>query len=223
MKPIKNKIHRTLIEIKENKKKTILENKIIKNRFKIILEDKNLRKNKDKFFSQLNSEIVYLNKQGYNPKLVKEGLSDIFTSLFGDSSDSIFHNWRDSGVNWLINQLGFDNESKISNLIRMSFSNIPVKDIPEVITNCELVTKIVAKSMHQSYLQELQEDFGVKSLSGEVMKNLITDNIHNDEFLSRLEGGLSNIICPLLGRVSANMAKQEDNIKSKLFAPSYGA
>ena len=180
------------------------------------------KKNHDKLFSQLTSEIVYLNKQGYNSKLIKEGLSDIFVSLFGDSSDFVFHNWRDSGVNWLISQLGFDYESKISNEIRMSFSNIPVRDIPEVMTNCEMVTKIVAKSMHQSYLQELREDFGIKNLSGEVMRNLITDNIHNDEFLKKLEGGLSNIICPLLDRVSTNMAKQEDNIKSKLFAPELG-
>ena len=224
MKRLKKNIHKTLLEVNEIKNKSVLENKIIKNRFKIIVEDKNLykKKNKEKFFSQLNSEIVYLNKQGYSSKLIKESLSDIFTSLFGDSSESIFHNWRDSGVNWLINQLGFDYDSKISNLIRMSFSNIPVRDIPHVLTDCEKVTKIVSKSMHQAYLMELQEDFGIKNLSGEVMKNLISDNIHNDEFIERLEGGLSNIICPLLDKVSTNMAKQEDSIKSKLFAPSYG-
>lgn len=225
MKPLKKKIHKTLLEVKDNKKKTLLENKIIKNRFKIILEDKNMfkKKNKEKLFSQLTSEVVYLKKQGYDNKMINEGLSDIFKSLFGTGSDSIFQTWKETGVAWLIKQLGFNPDSTVARFIEVAFANVPISEIPSLLTDCDKVTKIVAKSMYETYLKGLQQNIGMGNMVGDVMRNAVTEVIDNTEFVQKLEGGLSNIICPILGRVSSNMTKQEDGIKSKLFAPFMGA
>ncbi len=224
MKPLKNKIHKTLLEVKESRRKTILETKIVKNRFKIILEDKNMfkKKNKEKLFSQLTSEVFYLKNQGFNNDMINEGLTEIIKSLFGTASDSIFQTWKEAGIGWLIKQLGFDPNSEVANFIEVSFANVPISKIPDLFTDCDFVTKIVAKSMYETYLKNLQQDVGMEGMVGDVMRNAVTDVIDNTEFVQKLEGGLSNIVCPILGRVSSNMTKQEDNIKSKLFSPSYG-
>lgn len=224
MKPIKNKIHRTLIEIKENKKKTVLENKIVKNRFKIILEDKSMfkKKNKEKLFSHLTCEVMYLKNQGFNNDMINEGLTDIIKSLFGTASDSIFQTWKEAGISWLIKKLGFDPNSQVANFIEVSFANVPVSKIPDLFTDCEFVTKIVAKSMFETYLKNLQHNVGIDGMAGDVMRNAVTEVIDDTTFVQKLEEGLSNIICPILGQVNSNMTKQEDNIKSKLFAPVLG-
>lgn len=225
MKPLKKTIHKTLLEVKDKKKKTLLENKIIKNRFKIILEDKNMfkKKNKEKLFSQLTSEVVYLKTQGYDNKMINEGLSDIFKSLFGTGADSIFQTWKETGVAWLIKQLGFNPDSTVARFIEVAFANVPISEIPSLLTDCDKVTKIIAKSMYETYLKGLQQNIGMGNMVGDVMRNAVTEVIDGTEFIQKLEGGLSNIICPILGRVSSNMTKQEDGIKSKLFAPFMGA
>lgn len=219
MKNLKNKIHKTLLETKENKKKTILENKIVTNRFKIILEDKNMfkKKNKQKLFSQLTSEVNYLKNQGFNNQMINEGLIDIIKSLFGNNSDAIFTTWKDQGVNWLIDKLGVSHDEELSDKIKSKFSNVLTSEIPELFTDCDKVTDMIVDAMIEVFQENLKNGQSNGSEASRILQDSVLEMTSHEDFQDSVEVKLKNTICPLLSKISSNMSNQENDIKSKIF------
>jgi hypothetical protein len=223
MKTLKNKIHKTLLETKENKKKTVLENKIVTNRFKIILEDTSMfkKKNKQKLFSQLTSEVSYLKTQGFNKEMINEGLIDIIKSLFGNKSDVIFTTWKDQGVNWLIDKLGVSHDEELSDKIKNKFSNVLTSEIPELFTDCDKVTDMVVDAMIEVFQENLKNGESNGSEASRILQDSVLEMTSHEDFQDSIEIKLKNTICPLLSKISSNMSNQENEIKSKIF-PSMG-
>ena len=223
MKTLKNKIHKTLLETKENKKKTVLENKIVTNRFKIILEDTSMfkKKNKQKLFSQLTSEVSYLKTQGFNKEMINEGLIDIIKSLFGNKSDVIFTTWKDQGVNWLIDKLGVSHDEELSDKIKSKFSNVLTSEIPELFTDCDKVTDMVVDAMIEVFQENLKNGDSNGSEASRILQDSVLEMTSHENFQDSIEIKLKNTICPLLSKISSNMSNQENEIKSKIF-PSMG-
>lgn len=219
MRTLKNKIHKTLLETKESKKKTILENKIVTNRFKIILEDKNMfkKKNKQKLFSQLTSEVSYLKNQGFNNQMINEGLIDIIKSLFGNKSDVIFTTWKDQGVNWLIDKLGVSHDEDLSDKIKSKFSNVLTSEIPELFTDCDKVTDMVVDAMIEVFQENLKNGESNGSEASRILQDSVLEMTSHEDFQDSIEIKLKNTICPLLNKISNNMSNQENEIKSKIF------
>ena len=223
MKTLKNKIHKTLLETKENKKKTVLENKIVTNRFKIILEDTSMfkKKNKQKLFSQLTSEVSYLKTQGFNKEMINEGLIDIIKSLFGNKSDVIFTTWKDQGVNWLIDKLGVSHDEELSDKIKSKFSNVLTSEIPELFTDCDKVTDMIVDAMIEVFQENLKNGDSNGSEASRILQDSVLEMTSHENFQDSIEIKLKNTICPLLSKISSNMSNQENEIKSKIF-PSMG-
>ena len=219
MRNLKKTIHKTLVETKENKKKTILENKIVTNRFKIILEDKNMfkKKNKQKLFSQLTSEVNYLKNQGFNNQMINEGLIDIIKSLFGNNSDVIFTTWKDQGVNWLIDKLGVSHDEELSDKIKSKFSNVLTSEIPELFTDCDKVTDMVVDAMIEVFQENLKNGESNGSEASRILQDSVLEMTSHEDFQDSIEVKLKNTICPLLSKISSNMSNQENDIKSKIF------
>ena len=219
MKTLKNKIHQTLLETKENKKKTVLENKIVTNRFKIILEDTNMfkKKNKQKLFSQLTSEVSYLQNQGFNKEMINESLIDIIKSLFGNKSDMIFSTWKDQGVEWLIDKLGVSHDEELSDKIKSKFSNVLTSEIPELFTDCDKVTDMVVDAMIEVFQENLKNGETNGSEASKILQDSVLEMTSHEDFQDSIETKLKNTICPLLNKISTNMSNQESEIKSKIF------
>jgi hypothetical protein len=219
MRNLKKTIHKTLVETKENKKKTILENKIVTNRFKIILEDKNMfkKKNKEKLFSQLTSEVNYLKNQGFNNQMINEGLIDIIKSLFGNNSDVIFTTWKDQGVNWLIDKLGVSHDEELSDKIKSKFSNVLTSEIPELFTDCDKVTDMIVDAMIEVFQENLKNGQSNGSEASRILQYSVLEMTSHEDFQDSVEVKLKNTICPLLSKISSNMSNQENDIKSKIF------
>jgi hypothetical protein len=219
MRNLKKTIHKTLVETKENKKKTILENKIVTNRFKIILEDKNMfkKKNKQKLFSQLTSEVNYLKNQGFNNQMINEGLIDIIKSLFGNNSDVIFTTWKDQGVNWLIDKLGVSHDEELSDKIKSKFSNVLTSEIPELFTDCDKVTDMIVDAMIEVFQESLKNGQSNGSEASRILQDSVLEMTSHEDFQDSIEVKLKNTICPLLSKISSNMSNQENDIKSKIF------
>ena len=219
MRNLKKTIHKTLVETKDNKKKTILENKIVTNRFKIILEDKNMfkKKNKEKLFSQLTSEVNYLKNQGFNNQMINEGLIDIIKSLFGNNSDVIFTTWKDQGVNWLIDKLGVSHDEELSDKIKSKFSNVLTSEIPELFTDCDKVTDMIVDAMIEVFQENLKNGQSNGSEASRILQYSVLEMTSHEDFQDSVEVKLKNTICPLLSKISSNMSNQENDIKSKIF------
>jgi len=219
MKSLNKNIHKTLTEVQKNKKSLVIENKIITNRFKVILEDKSFFKksNKDKLFKTITSEIHNLKDQGFNKETINESLVDIFKSLFGSHSHKVFDAWKEHGVNWLIEKLGVANDEDVVKSIKKQFSNVLVDETPELFTDCDRVTDIVVNAVVESFIKKLSQIDGDVPEATRVLQESILEMVNNEEFQNSVEVKLKNTICPLLVKISTNMTNQEQEIKSKIF------
>lgn len=223
MNTLNKNIRKTLSEVQRNKKSLVIENNIVTNRFKVILEDKSFFKksNKEKFFNTITNEINTLKDQGFDKKTINESLVDILKSLFGANSNKVFDAWKEHGVNWLIEKLGVADDEDIVKSIKKQFSNVLVDETPELFTDCDRVTDIVVNAVVESFKNKLSSYNSNIPEATRVLQESILEMVNSEEFQNSVEVKLKNTICPLLVTISTNMTNQEQEIKSRIF-PSLG-
>jgi hypothetical protein len=175
------------------------------------------KKNKEKLFSQLTSEVNYLKNQGFNNQMINEGLIDIIKSLFGNNSDVIFSTWKDQGVNWLIDKLGVSHDEELSDKIKSKFSNVLTSEIPELFTDCDKVTDMIVDAMIEVFQENLKNGQSNGSEASRILQDSVLEMTSHEDFQDSVEVKLKNTICPLLSKISSNMSNQENDIKSKIF------
>jgi len=222
-KQLKNLVRESLLEIKENKKKSILgESKIVKARLSIISENVNFKtkKQKDKFFDELLSEMVYLNSQGFDKQVINEGFWDTLKGLFGHAPNGIMEYFKEYIGKWLVEHLTpIDPEGWVGNIIITSIGNLAIGDIPKL-TDCNFLTKLISKSVGEGAVRKLTHEKGLDGAFYDVLRNSIVDMLDSTTLVTKIEEGLGSIICPLLGGVKNKMNVATDTLKQKALATS---
>lgn len=96
-----------LISSEPKKKIDLGENKIIKNRFNILSENRMVKtkSQRQKLFQELFVETAYLNSQGYDTYLINETFLDTLKGLFGTAADSTLQYFKEQIAKWLIEKL----------------------------------------------------------------------------------------------------------------------
>lgn len=220
-KQLKNLVRESLLEIKEKKNKSTLgEGKIVKGRLSIISENVTLNNNKqkDKFFNELLSEMVYLNSQGFDKQVVNEGFFDMLKSLLGHSPDGIMEYFKEYMGKWLVEHLTpVDPDGWIGNMIITGIGNLPIGEIPKL-TDCNYLTKWLSKSAAEGTVRKLTHEKGLDGPFYDVLRNSIVDMLDETSLGSKIEEGLGSIICPLLGGVKNKMDNAADKLKEKALA-----
>ena len=220
---LKNLIRESLLEIKKTKEKNVLsEGKIVKSRLSIISENVNFKtkKQKDKFFDELLSEMVYLNSQGFDKQVINEGFFDMVKSLLGHSPDAIMEYFKEYMAKWLVNNLTpVDPEGWFGNMIITGVGNLPIGDIPKL-TDCNYLTKWISKSAAEGTVRKLTHEKGLDGPFYDVLRNAIVDMLDETSLGSKIEEGLGSFICPLLGGVKNKMEATTDKLKQKALATS---
>lgn len=213
---LKNLIHENLLNLSTNKRKNLLsEQKIIKNRFNIITESYNLKtkKGKNQFSKQLFSELVYLNKQGFNQDLIQEGLFDSIGGLFGNLTGSIFDYFKEYAGKWLLEQFGVDTNSWLAGTIITAVGNINVGDIGKM-GDCNFWTKILSKSIAEGTVRYFQgKTVGIGPLQ-DILRNTLVETLEQTDIGQKLEGTLGTILCPMISKLSGKMETLNDTLKT---------
>jgi hypothetical protein len=214
-------IRENLLEIKEKKNKSILsEGKIVKGRLSIISENVILKTNKqkDKFFGDLLSEMVYLNSQGFNKEIINEGFFDVITGLLGHAPEGIMEYFKEYIGKWLVKHLTpADENGWIGNMIITGIGNLDISEIPKL-TDCNFLTKWISKSAAEGTVRKLTHEKGLDGPFYDVLRNSIIDMMDKSALGSKIEEGLGGIICPLLGGVKNKMDAATDKLKEKALA-----
>jgi hypothetical protein len=218
---LQSMIKESLLEIKEKKNKSALsEGKIVKGRLSIISENITLKtkKQQDKFFGNLLSEMVYLNSQGFDKQVINEGFFDVLTSLFGHAPEGIMEYFKEYIGKWLIEHLTpVDPEGWVANIIITSIGNLAIGDIPKL-TDCNFLTKLISKSVGEGAVRKLTHEKGLDGAFYDVLRNSIVDMLDTTSLVTKIEEGLGNVICPLLGGVKNKMDAATDKLKEKALA-----
>ena len=220
---LKSLVRESLLEIKKTKEKNVLsEGKIVKSRLSIISENVNFKtkKQKDKFFDELLSEMVYLNSQGFDKQVINEGFFDMLKSLLGHSPDGIMEYFKEYMAKWLVNNLTpMDPEGWIGNMIITGIGNLPIGDIPKL-TDCNYLTKWISKTAAEGTVRKLTHEKGLDGPFYDVLRNSIVDMLDETSLGSKIEEALGSFICPLLGGVKNKMNVATDTLKQKALATS---
>jgi hypothetical protein len=214
-------IRENLLEIKEKKTKSILsEGKIVKGRLSIISENVILKTNKqkDKFFGDLLSEMVYLNSQGFDKEIINEGFFDVITGLLGHAPEGIMEYFKEYIGKWLVKHLTpADENGWIGNMIITGIGNLPISEVSKL-TDCNYLTKWISKTAAEGTVRKLTHDKGLDGAFYDVLRNSIIDMMDKSALGSKIEEGLGGIICPLLGGVKSKMDNAADKLKEKALA-----
>jgi hypothetical protein len=215
---LKNLIRESLITAKETKRKTLLgESKIVTSRFAIISEGRKLKTKKDlnKFFSEVISEMTYMNTQGFNKEIISEGFWDMLKGIFGHTPDGVLEYFKEYVGKWLVDNLTpIDPEGWIGSIIITAIGNLPVGDIPKL-TDCNYLTKLVAKSVGEGALRKISHEKGIEGPFYDILRNTLVDSLEESSFVQKLEEGLGNVLCPLIGGLSTKMDSAASALKQK--------
>lgn len=218
----KNSLKKLINEnLRKKKTNLITEDVIIKNRLQILQETRkpNTDKELDKFFDNVINEIHFFNSQDYSPKLIEEGLFDMFQGFFGNSSEGILQHFKERIAEWLLKLIGVDPTTWIGTVISVSIGNLNLSDVSQL-TNCSFLTKFLTKDIVEAIIKKFQH--GDDNPAGEkfgqffdVLRNIMVETLESSQLGIKIETKLSELICPGLSKIGSKMDKLGADMKTK--------
>lgn len=199
---IQKTIRQVISEHKENKKSLIEETKIIKKRFKFILEgyDLNSSSQKTKSFSKLQKERRHLVNIGFNQNLVKESFIDVMDSLYSGEGKDV---------------LG-DVKTKLGERIAASVQNKEEEHQMILDAFNELDSSVVEKAIKEKRVDELSDiiskkalekyktDFGEEGLIGSMISSVDP---------SKFKSEVAKLVAPAIDDITSKMDQKLQQVK----------
>ena len=222
-KKLKSLIKENLKKLSDDKKNNIIsERNIIKNRTNILIENRvvKTKKSQEKLFNDILSEAIYFNSQGFDKDLINEGFWDTITGFFGKHGvDSISSTFKEYLASKIVGWIGGDPNSWVGTLIVTTIGNVPVTDYSKL-TDCDYLTKVLAKSISETAISKVQHDKGMTSGVFDVLRNGLVDALDETTFAQKIEGYLVQSICPNLNNVQQKLVDKASTMKQRALSPS---
>jgi hypothetical protein len=220
---LKKIIKERLIETKENKKNTLVENKIIKNKFNFLFENTKIKSRKDlnNFYILILSEMVNLYKKGFNSNLIAENAENVFTvlnTLFNESGNSVVEVFKQKGIDWLIQNLNISGDDNLSQYMRDALNNTELNEVARLFSDCEFLSKKIAQSVKENYITSLELQSEGNNFM-KAVKNSFSSVIQSSDLETRLETNINSVICPLVDQAQTKFEEMLKNMKSQLVSP----
>lgn len=219
---LKNIIREGLINFDNTKKKTLTEErKIASNRFKIVLEGRNLKSKKEqrKIGNELFEEVFYLKSQGFDNKVIEESLFDFFKSILGQTPGSVVDVFKERLADKILSFLGVDPTGWIGGTISTAFGNLEsMSDVGKLVSDCSFTTNLISKSIAEEAVNQLKQKTGKTGILYDILSNSVVESLSESQLGQKIESALGTIICPLLSGVSTKMSDTEKELKEKVFS-----
>lgn len=218
MNNLKKLVKETLVETKENKKKTLQESKISNLRFKMIVESES-KIDLDNTLEEILLEMIYLHNQGFNNQIIAESVDGVFnvlSTVFKKSPDAIVNTFKEKGVNFIVSRLGMEKDTYLKNFLITVLGNTNMVDIPKLFTDCKFLTKKIAESIPEAYLRKLEYDKGMGNVFMDSVRNALHDVISNSDFAQRIENNIAGVVCPIVDKLAGKFEDSIGNMKTKL-------
>jgi hypothetical protein len=213
---LERKVKQSLIEVKEQKEKYLIEQKIVKNRLSIIVEHiksvddfNNLSQNeKVKLSFNVLQELSYLQNSGLLSEQDLGGaLKSVFGGLFGSATQTIFEPLLEKLVKPLFGE-GF-----MSNFI-ISYLTKKQSEVIKSMSDCKLMAKLITESVVEGTVMSLQQQKGFDSQGYSLLRNSLGNAIEGNEFAINIENGLSKPICELFDKFTENAKRIESKLRT---------
>ena len=213
---LEKEVRKALIETKEVIEKRLIEEKIIKNRLSIIIEDvkseehfKQLSEDKQlKISVKFIQELSYLQSNGM---VLEEGLGDIMKSLLGNSFGTLTQTIFEPMINSILSGLGMGDGFMKRFII--SFLTSRPSEVVAAFNDCKKMTKLVTRSIVEALVMSLQKDKGFGGFGWDLIRNAIGTSLEETTFVSKIENGIESVICSLLGKYEDKAKNVLDTVK----------
>jgi len=215
---LKKLIRESLIEVREVKKKSITEERaIITNRLKFLTENIQLKtkKQQEKFAKDLLNEIIYLNKQGFNKKLINEDFFDVLKGLLGNVPGGVIDMLKEQIVVAIQEMLGIDTGSWVSQAIKVSVGNLHFGELSKLFSDCGYTSKWISENIVETFISTLMEKKGMSGGFMDTMRNVVVNSLKDSDMGQKIENAISGTVCSGFGGIKNKMDDTAAKMKEK--------
>jgi hypothetical protein len=193
---LETQIKRAILEAKDNKEKSLIEENLVKNRILMIIESEDNIKNFDKLPKKKQEKIAYSLFEEVNflseNNILNEQLMDVLGKLFGNSFSAIAQTVVEPLVGSLLGKLGLGGFFKD---FITSFLVSDPRRLALALKDCKELTKLISEALSEALVLMLQKQTGLEGAGYSFMRNALGDTIKETTFISNLENQLSGIVC----------------------------
>jgi hypothetical protein len=221
---ITNLIKENLTKIKREKDSSLLiETKIIKSRTQLLSENRILKfkQPREKFFNEIISEALYLNKQGFDKQIIKEEFWDSLKGLFGEhGSNAIFTTFKEYMGKYLVGKLTSINPNGwMGENIKEAINKIHIEDLDKI-TDCNFISRKISTSITDSIISKVSKGQDIEGGNiSSIVKGGLDKSIDRTELTKNIHEGITKLICPVLGDVSKKLKEKGEEMKLKAVRP----
>lgn len=221
---ITNLIKENLTKIKREKDSSLLiETKIVKSRTELLTENRILKfkQPREKFFNEIITESMYLNKQGFDKQIIKEEFWDSLKGLFGEhGSNAIFTTFKEYMGKYLVGKLTSINPNGwMGENIKEAISKIHIEDLDKI-TDCNFISRKISTSITDSIISKVSKGQDIEGGNiSSIVKGGLDKSIDRTELTKNIHEGITKLICPVLGDVSKKLKEKGEEMKLKAVRP----
>ena len=213
-------IRKNLLEVKENKKSVLTEQKIIISRYSIISEgitSKSRRSQRD-VASKMLIEMVSLRKQGFSEELLMEEEKSFFSSMSSLFGGGFLDTFKEIGMKWVLEKLGLPPNSYISQVLQTAAGELHLSEIPKLFSDCNFTTEFVARSFTEGYVKKLMEEKGFDGIFMSTVRNGLVEALRSSDLYKSIATALTPYVCKLIGGLDDKLEKVATTMKDKVLA-----
>jgi hypothetical protein len=213
---LEQKVRQSLMEVKEQKETDLIKENLVKNRLLVLVEHikiedefNRLSENKKSQLSfNVLQELSYLESNGLISEQDLGGaLKSVFGGFFGNATQTFFEPILGKFI------IPIFGEGFMSNFIISYLTSRP-SDLIKAMSDCKLMTKLIAESVVEAMVMSLQRQKGFDAPGYSFLRNTLGGVIEGTEFVQGIETSLSSTVCGLFSKFTGNAEK----VKSKLNA-----
>ena len=213
---LNKKVKKSLIEIKEQKEKLLIEQKLVKNRISMVLEginsEEDFKKLSDrqqlKISVKFIQELSYLQETGL---ISEQNFGNILNSLFGGFFGNITQTIMEPIFKKILAPVF--GEGYFTNFLISLLTKNPAEFI-RGLNDCKLMTKLIAQSISESVVMQIQDAKGLNAPGYVFLRQSMGDALTSTEFVKSIERGLGDMVCNMLGKFTGNAKKVAEKLKS---------
>lgn len=209
---LKQKLRSEIQLIKEEKKRSLIEEKIIESRLQTLSRtyNKNSKIQTKRLFNGIFEEIKFVNRTNIGNQYLNENLIDVLGQLFQEDGDQFMDTLKVKLTDFLVDKLSgtdFDRE-----MIEKVIGDTEIDDVSKLFTD----TRFLAKKLSDIYSTTLNDTFtlDLSSLSGPTVSSQIT----SDDFRKKLEDEFVDKLRPIMGDVNSKMELKLRDIRDGIIS-----
>ena len=199
---LKNTIRKNIQILKEEKRRHLTEEKIVKGRMSIL--PKNVNKNSTiqvrKAFNGLFSEVRTLKSSGISQKVINENLISVLTQMFDVEGERFIDTVKEKLADYLKGKLNLTDVEQ--DILVQAIGNTEMDDVPELFND----PRFLANKIVQAYSEDMGGKYSMMNIDGsqDMVKGL------EDRFVDKLK--------PVIGDVNSNMELKLKGIRDNILS-----